>query len=251
VYWKFQAPFPKPFHAKLGSSETTAEHPVTTSSRTVQLYFDPISPYVWLAFKRLDELKAAGLVIDPRPILFAGLLNAHGQKGPAEIPAKRAYIFGDVIRLAAMHGYAFQGPPTHPFNPLRALRMCIAVDDAEQRLRFARALSDACWELGQDLSDRAILDSIANRSGLDAAQLGAAAERPEIKGRLMEATNAAIAAGIFGVPSFVYDKELFWGEDRIDALLWRLKHPAGDNERLNDFLTRGASAERRVPEQGR
>lgn len=220
---------------------------MTAEPRTIRLYFDPISPYVWLAFKRLDELKAAGLAIDPRPVLFAGLLNAHGQKGPAEIPAKRAYIFGDVMRLAAMHGYAFQGPPTHPFNPLRALRMCIAIDDAGQRLSFARALSDACWELGQDLSDRPTLDRIAQSCGLDAAPLGAAAERPEIKGRLMEATNAAISAGIFGVPSFVCDKELFWGADRIDALLWRLKHPAGDNERLNDFLSRGASAQRRQP----
>ena len=224
---------------------------MTTPARTVQFYFDPISPYVWLAFKRMDELQAAGLSIDCRPILFAGLLNAHGQKGPAEIPAKRAYIFGDVMRQAAMHGYPFQGPPSHPFNPLRALRMCIAIDDAGQRLRFARALSEACWEQGLDLSDRPTLDRIAERCGLDAAQLAAAAERPEIKGRLMEATNAAIAAGLFGVPGFVYDQELFWGADRIDALLWRLQHPAGDNERLNDFLSRGASAQRRVAEQSR
>lgn len=91
---------------------------MNTTAPTVQLYFDPISPYVWLAFKRLDELQAAGLHIDCRPVLFAGLLNAHGQKGPAEI---------------------------------------------------------------------------------------------------------------------------------IDALLWRLRNPAGDNERLSDFLSRGASAQRRIP----
>lgn len=220
---------------------------MTPEPRTVQLYFDPLSPYVWLAFKRLDELKAAGLSIDCRPVLLAGLLNAHGQKGPGEIPAKRAYIFADVLRQAATRGYSFQGPPSHPFNPLRALRMCIAVDDAEQRLRFGRALVEAAWDTGEDLSDPPTLDRIAERCGLGGAQLGAAAERPEIKTRLLEASNAAIAAGIFGVPSFVYEKELFWGEDRIDALLWRLHHPAGDNELLSDFLSRGASAQRRVP----
>jgi 2-hydroxychromene-2-carboxylate isomerase len=220
---------------------------------TVQLYFDPISPYVWLAFKRLDELEAAGLGIDPRPILFAGLLNAHGQKGPAEIPAKRAYIFGDVVHQAAVHGYPFRGPPTHPFNPLRALRMCIAVDDAEQRLRFARALVEAAWGDGAELSDPRTLDSIAERCGLGALQLGAAAERPEIKARLLEATNAAIAGGIFGVPSFVHGKELFWGADRIDALLWRLRHPSdgAEDARLREFLGRGASAQRRIPEAPR
>jgi 2-hydroxychromene-2-carboxylate isomerase len=219
---------------------------MNTVPGTVQLYFDPISPYVWLAFKRLDELEAAGLRIDCRPVLFAGLLNAHGQKGPAEIPAKRVYIFTDVLRRAAMRGHPFQGPPTHPFNPLRALRMCIAVDDPEQRLRFGRALVEAAWDSGADLSDARTLDAIAERCGLG-TRLGTLAEQPEIKNRLTEATRAAIAAGIFGVPSFVYDQELFWGEDRIDALLWRLRHPAGDNERLSDFLSRGASAQRRIP----
>ncbi|MDB5973244.1 MAG: 2-hydroxychromene-2-carboxylate isomerase [Nevskia sp.] len=217
---------------------------MNSESQQVQVFFDPVSPYVWLAFREIGALQAAGLVVDCRPVLFAGLLNAHGQKGPAEIPAKRAYVFGDVLRVAAQKGYAFKGPPSHPFNPLRALRMCIAIDQADERLKFAQALLEGCWELGEDLSERQTLERIAERCGLDGPQLNAAAERPEIKARLMEATAAAIKAGVFGVPTFCFKGELFWGGDRMGTLLWRLQHPGREDELLQDFLMRGASAQR-------
>jgi 2-hydroxychromene-2-carboxylate isomerase len=216
----------------------------TDGKQTVEFYCDPVSPYAWLAGRELGRLQAAGLVVDCRPVLFAGLLNAHGQKGPAEIPAKRVYTFADVLRTAAQKGYPFKGPPSHPFNPLRALRMCIALNDADERLHFAQAVMRACWEDGEDLSHVPTLERIAERSGLGPRQLGVAAEQPEIKARLLDATNAAIAAGIFGVPSFLYRGELFWGADRIEALLWRLQHPQREDLLLQDFLKRGASAQR-------
>jgi 2-hydroxychromene-2-carboxylate isomerase len=214
------------------------------NQRVVQFYFDPISPYAWLASKQLQRLLNADLTIDCRPVLFAGLLNAHGQKGPAEIPAKRSYIFGDVMREADRQGYTFNGPPTHPYNPLRALRMCIAIDDPDLRLRFAQALMAACWEQGKDLSIPEVLDGIAETCGLTAMQLGEEAGRVEIKNRLSAATNAAIDAGIFGVPTFQFNDELFWGSDRIDTLFWRIEHPERDDVKLKDFLQRGASAQR-------
>lgn len=210
----------------------------------VTFYFDPISPYAWLASKDLDRLEADGVGVVCQPVLFAGLLNAHGQKGPAEIPAKRVYIFSDVVRIADRCGFPFQGPPTHPFNPLRALRMCIALEHLDERQKFAGALMQAAWEHGEDISDAEILNRIALDSGLAGRGLGAAAERPEVKAALLEATNAAIQKGIFGVPTFVLHDELFWGNDRFEMLLWRLRHPAQANPALDNFLQRGASAQR-------
>lgn len=178
-------------------------------------------------------------------MLFAGLLTAHGTVGPAEVAAKRAYTMRDVMRTAARRGIAFEGPPAHPFNPLRALRMCIALDDAAPRRRFGLALMDAAWSLGLDLTDEAVLMRVAADCGLDGARLFERAALPEIKQRLQHATQAAIDEGVFGVPTFRYARELFWGSDRIDALLWRLQGNAIDEDRLRRLLARPAAAQRR------
>jgi 2-hydroxychromene-2-carboxylate isomerase len=178
-------------------------------------------------------------------VLFAGLLAAHGGKGPAEVPAKRAYTMRDVLRVAARLGVPAAFPPTHPFNPLRALRMCIAVDGHDARRRFAVALMDAAWQGGRDLADDAALRDIARACALDGDTLLARAGDLEVKKRLLDATAAAVTAGIFGVPTWRVGDELFWGADRIDALVWHLHGHGIDEDLLANILARPASAVRK------
>jgi 2-hydroxychromene-2-carboxylate isomerase len=218
---------------------------VNAPDRVVEFYFDPVSPYSWLAAKQCARVEAAGVELDCRPVLFAGLLAAHRSTGPAEIPAKRAYTMRDVLRQAAGLGLTAVGPPTHPFNPLRALRMCIALDDRAGRRRFGIALLDAAWARGLDLTEDDVLVALANECGLDGAVLLARAGDAEIKQRLIAATDAAVAAGIFGVPTWRVAGEIFWGEDRIDALLRRLQGHTIDESLLAAVLARPASATRR------
>lgn len=227
--------------------DTIAQTMAARPPAIVSFFFDPVSPYAWLASKALPRIEDAGLTVDARPVLFAGLLDAHGLKGPAEIPVKRAYTFRDVLRLAAQQGLSFRGPPTHPFNPLRALRMCIALEDREERNRFAQALLEATWEQGRDLTEPQVVTAIADACGLPGSELNAAAETRAIKERLALATRDAVAAGVFGVPTFALQEELFWGGDRVDALIWRSQGNAVPESVLEDFLSRGASARRRQP----
>lgn len=212
----------------------------------VRYYFDPISPYVWLSAPAIERIEAAGARVVFEPVLFAAMLHAHGHKGPAEIEAKRAYTFRDVMRQAARQGLAFAGPPGHPFNPLTALRMCLAIAGQAERRRFALALFSACWERGLDISDAAVLARLARECDLDGEALLAAAADPVIKQRLASDSERAIADGVFGVPTFRYGDELFWGGDRVDALLWRLQGNGIDEERLAEFLAREPLAQRRV-----
>ncbi len=210
----------------------------------VIFYFDPISPYAWLASKQLERIEAAGAEVLLEPVLFAGMLNAHGQKGPAEIAAKRIYTFRDVMREAARQQLRFRGPPGHPFNPLQALRMCRAIELQADRRRFALAVFAACWEDGEDVSSMPTLLALAARCDLDGAALAEAVCAPQRKQELFDATSAAIAAGVFGVPTFRYKDELFWGADRVDALLDCLAGKGIDEANLQRFLALPPSAVR-------
>jgi 2-hydroxychromene-2-carboxylate isomerase len=214
------------------------------ATRQVEFWFDPISPYAWLATHSLARLEQAGARVRFVPVLFAGLLKAHGNLGPAEVPAKRSYLFRDVMREAARRGIPFAGPPGHPFNPLTALRMCTALSDDAERRALALALIAGCWEGGEDISDAAVLARLADAAGFDGQELVERAAAPAVKQALAAATDAAIGDGIFGVPTFRLDGELFWGGDRIETLLWRLDGGAIDEEQLEKFLARPPLAQR-------
>lgn len=214
---------------------------------TVRCYADPVSPYAWLGLADLERIEAMGARIVVVPVLFAGLLNAHGTVGPAEVDAKRRYLFRDVMREAARRGLQFAGPPGHPFNPLPALRMCTAIEDDAQRRTLLVTLTRATWERGENLMDDETLVRLADAAGLDGTALLAAAQTPAVKAALADATAQAVADGVFGVPTFRIDgdDELFWGADRIDALLWRLQGQSIDAEILRAFLSREPIAQRK------
>jgi 2-hydroxychromene-2-carboxylate isomerase len=213
----------------------------------VTFYFDPVSPYAWLASKAIERIEAAGAQVMFQPVLFAALLDAHGNVGPAEVPAKRRYIFRDVMREAARAGLRFAGPPGHPFNPLLALRMCLALSRQDERRKFALAVMRACWEDGDDVSNADVLLRVAARCGLDGPALHGAAQQGANKMLLAADTELAIADGVFGVPTFRVGDELFWGADRIGALLHHLQGNRIDERALAEFLARAPLAERKRP----
>jgi|APAra7269096613_1048513.scaffolds.fasta_scaffold02022_9 2-hydroxychromene-2-carboxylate isomerase len=213
--------------------------------KTVRFYYDPISPFAWLATKQIDRIEATGVQVEMQPVLFAAMLNANGQKGPAEIPSKRELTFRDVMRLADAQDLQFVGPPGHPFNPLLGLRMTTAISDRRARIRFVVAMMSAGWEGGQDISDASVLSNVARVCDLDGEALLAAAATPEVKQALAAATEQALAAGVFGVPTFEFEGELFWGADRIDTLMRRIAGHRIDEERLQRFLAQPPLAQRR------
>ncbi len=203
----------------------------------IALYFDFISPFAYVGFKALPAIaRAAGRQVDLVPILFAALLNANGQKGPAEIPAKRAYAFKDAYRKARACGLdGIVTPPSHPFNPLLALRAASTAMPSEARHHFVDALFDAVWKDGTGLETADAVAACARRAGLDAEAVLRAASEPATKERLRATTDAAIARGVFGVPTMIADGELFWG---VDALPHLTLHLRGEDPVPADALAR-------------
>lgn len=180
------------------------------------------------------------------PVLLAGLLNVHGQKGPAEIPAKRDYVFIDLLRWCHKRGEKIKGPPAHPFNPLSALRLCEVVGDTNNRVRVTDALFSACGRKGQDISDKTVLARLLDELGFDAQTLMTEIETPKIKERIKQNTNEAISLHIFGVPTFVVNNELFWGHDRLCHLEDYLKGNLDiDRNLAADMLARPRGADRK------
>ncbi|MEM6295548.1 MAG: 2-hydroxychromene-2-carboxylate isomerase [Myxococcota bacterium] len=183
-------------------------------ARTLRFSFDFISPYAYLAWLRVHDFAArVGVELQTEPVLFAAMLNAYGHKGPAEIPPKRIYTFKHVLRLAADQGVPLRPPPAHPFNPLLGLRLATLDLPAQQRRGLIDVLFARVWITGEGITDPEALAKGLTRSGHDGAGLVAAALAPQNKLRLRTATEEAVGRGLFGVPSFEIDGEMFWGQD--------------------------------------
>ena len=179
--------------------------------KTIDFWFDPISPFAYLAFERLPPaLEGCSYAVTYRPVLFAGLLTHWGQKGPAEIEPKRAWTFRHIHWLAHEHGISIDTPAMHPFNPLALLRLAVACGPNR---RVVEALMRHVWIGGGDAADALRIEALTQT--LAPARDPASAA---VKAELRAATDEAIARGIFGVPTFELDGRLLWGIDALPML---------------------------------
>lgn len=185
--------------------------------KPVVFWFDVVSPYAWLAFERLPQaLEGCSYAVEYRPLLLAGVLQAWGQKGPAEIAPKRAWTYRQVAWLAHAQGTTLQLPRPHPFNPLALQRLALAAAPAggTPNRRVVELLLRHVWcRGGADPNEPAALAALA---AAVAPQRDAAAD--EVKAELRSRTDAAVAQGVFGVPTFECDGRLFWGHDALPML---------------------------------
>jgi 2-hydroxychromene-2-carboxylate isomerase len=196
--------------------------------KCIQFYFDVISPYAWLAFERLPQaLEACSVVVDYQPLLLAGLLGHWGQKGPAEIAPKRAWTYRQVAWLAAQQGTRLQLPRPHPFNPLALQRLALAAAPAggtPSRHVVDQLFRHVWCRDGADANEPAALAALTAAVAPLRDPAG-----DEVKAELRARTEAAAAAGVFGVPSFACDGRAFFGQDALPMLAAALRGDAWFN----------------------
>jgi 2-hydroxychromene-2-carboxylate isomerase len=188
-------------------------------AKKISWVFDVISPFAYLAFHQLPRVPHH-IQVELVPVLFAGLLNHHGQIGNAEIEPKRRFTYRFALWRARQMGLPMRMPAAHPFNPLSALRLIIA---AGADRRAVQTVFEAVWLHGRDVADAAVIAELAAQLGIADAQT--ALGEPSVKQKLHDNTAWAIAHGVFGVPTFVIDNELFWGHDAFDMALDYLSAP--------------------------
>lgn len=182
----------------------------------LSFWFDPISPFAYLAFERLPQvLEGLSCEVRYRPILFAGLLQHWGQKGPAEIEPKRAWTFRHVHWLAQQYGIEMDTPAQHPFNPLALLRLLLACapEGGTPNRYVCESVLHHVWRGGFEATDAERLAALTQQLAprLEASD-------PAIKQALKDSTAEAIALGVFGVPTVEIDGRLFWGVDGLAML---------------------------------
>jgi 2-hydroxychromene-2-carboxylate isomerase len=188
--------------------------------RSAEWFFDFVSPFAYLQLEQFGKLPAS-LRVEPRPVALGAILAHWGQKGPAEIAAKRVFTYRHALHRAQKLGIAYRMPPAHPFNPIKALRLAIAMGGS---LDVVTRIFRYIWRDGLDAGTPEGFAALCRVMGFE--QGVEAVDAPAVKQALRDNTDRALSLEVFGVPTFALDGELFWGEDATDLFADCVNSPA-------------------------
>lgn len=187
--------------------------------KELNFYFDFLSPFSYFAWLKLKPLsKELNLKINYKPVALGPLLNHWEIKGPGEVTPKREFLLKQMLRYASKNNIPFTTPKTHPFNSLYALRLSLKGAAGEHQERVIETFWKAGWQTRIDMGEPEELLAALRANDLPADELYEKSFTREAKAELKNNIQEAITKGVFGVPSFVVDDELFWGADAMNEL---------------------------------
>jgi len=190
-------------------------------NRQLEFWFDLGSPAAYLAWKRLPAFAArTGASMVHKPMLLGGVFKATGNASPVTIPAKGKWILADLARTARRDRVALSYGPGFPINTLPLMRGAIGVQmRAPARfVAYIDAMYEAMFASPRDLREPEVIAGVLKAAGFDAAEILALSADAEVKQALIRNTEEAVAKGVFGAPTFFVGGEMFWGQDRMDAV---------------------------------
>ena len=190
----------------------------------IEFYFDPISPFAYLGSIQIERLAARlGRSVEWKPVLIGvTVLKVMGLKPVPETPLKGPYMNHDARRLAEYFDIPFRYHGLAGINSLAALRAFVVLKERDAGLAksLAQKVFDRLWVRGRNITGADDVAQEAKDLGIDAAALLRDIETDHAKDVLKRQVDAAIAAGVFGVPTFMVDGEPIWGVDRM----WMVEH---------------------------
>ena len=189
--------------------------------REIEFLYDFGGPNSWFVHRAIPAIEAAGKVTFRYvPVLLGGLYKATGNQPPmmsyGHVTAKVNYDRLEMDRFMARHAITgFTLNPHFPVNTLLAMRGAVAAEQMGCGAAYREAMYTALWQDGLKLDDPEVWAAVLTRAGLDAAALGAAVQDADVKAALVASTEAAVARGAFGVPTFFLGDEMWFGKDRL------------------------------------
>ena len=188
-------------------------------TKYLDFYFDFISPYSFLAFKKLNSLNKDNKInINYKPILLGGLHNLGKITPPAFNERKLKNMKNDCELIASKNNIDFRWNARFPLNSLYLMRGYLVVDDNLKK-EFFEICFDAYWKNNEDISDEKNIDVIIKKTGLNKRKFLDDIKKDSIKEMLKNLTSDAFEKDIFGAPTFVVNNKIFWGQDRLDYAL--------------------------------
>ncbi|MFN9775562.1 MAG: 2-hydroxychromene-2-carboxylate isomerase, partial [Burkholderiales bacterium] len=191
------------------------------------------SPWTWLGVHHLVPLAAEeGATVHWKPILVGGVFNAVNPSVYASrenpVPAKQAYMRKDLQDWARHAGLEIRFPPSvFPVNSVKAMRGCLWLEPRGLLLPFARAVFEAYWSRDEDISRDEVVVPLVERLGVDAGEFLAGIATQPVKDALRANTEALIARGGFGSPTFFVGDDMYFGNDRLPLLRAALRRARG------------------------
>jgi len=138
------------------------------------------------------------------------------------VTGKLAYQRTEMARFIERHGLEFTWNPVFPINTLPLMRAAVYAEDQPWKAAYIDAVMDAMWLDAKDMGNPEVIGEVLSAAGLPVAEILAAVQNPEVKGKLADTTQAAVARGVYGLPAMFIGDEMFFGKDSLDDLDWRL-----------------------------
>ena len=186
-------------------------------TKELEFYFDFISPYAYLAHKKIQSLPSS-IRTSYKPILLGGLHNLEGITAPAFIKSKLKNMINDCNLIAKKNKFDFKWNDKFPINSLNIMRGYFSINSTTKD-QYIDIMFNAYWRDNLDIADEKILISLVESCKINPDQFLTAIKDPIIKDKLKNVTKDAHEREIFGAPTFKINDQIFWGQDRLEYAL--------------------------------
>jgi len=188
-------------------------------TKSIDFYFDIISPYAYLAYKQLNSLENLKQIkFNYKPILLGGLHKLAGITAPAFNKFKMKNMKNDCNLIASKKNIKFQWNDKFPINSLKIMRGYLSVNEEKKDI-YLETFFNAYWRDNINLEDIEEIKNLLRKIDIDINKFFDDLENIEIKEKLKKITNSAFEKEVFGAPTFIVNDKLFWGQDRLDYAL--------------------------------